>query len=281
MVAKETLPLDRMNSVRLRVEGLSKSFRSHGAEVTALEGIHMEIRDQEFATILGPSGCGKSTLLRILAGLSRPSAGIATLDGRIIEGPGKDRGMVFQNYTLFPWLTVMENIQFGLRLSGRQKSECEAVAQGFVQKIGLSGFERAYPRSLSGGMKQRVAIARALANDPNILLLDEPFGALDTQTRSLMQELLLQIWEELHKTILFVTHDVEEAVFLSDRIFVMTARPGRIKAVLEVPLSRPRDYQVKGSPEFLRIKTEVSRLIREESIRALTSSMVEPRSQEG
>ncbi len=270
-----------MNSVRLRVEGLSKRFRSHGVEVTALEGIHMEIRDQEFATILGPSGCGKSTLLRILAGLSRPTAGVARLDGRVIEGPGKDRGMVFQNYTLFPWLTVMENIQFGLRLSGRERTDCEAVARGFVQKIGLSGFERAYPRSLSGGMKQRVAIARALANDPNILLLDEPFGALDTQTRSLMQELLLQIWEELHKTILFVTHDVEEAVFLSDRIFVMTARPGRIKAVLEVPLARPRDYQVKASSEFLRIKTEVSRLIREESIRALTSSMMEPCSQEG
>ncbi len=280
MVAKETLPVDRMNSVRLRVQGLSKSFHAHGVKVTALEGIQMEIRDQEFATILGPSGCGKSTLLRILAGLSRPSAGSATLDGRTIEGPGKDRGMVFQNYTLFPWLTVMENIQFGLRLSGRDKKECEAVALGFIQKIGLSGFERAYPRSLSGGMKQRVAIARALANDPNILLLDEPFGALDTQTRSLMQELLLQIWEELHKTILFVTHDVEEAVFLSDRIFVMTARPGRIKAVLEVPLARPRDYQVKASPEFLRIKTEVSRLIREESIKALTSPMLGPHSLE-
>lgn len=270
-----------MNSIRLRVEGLSKRFRSHGVEVTALDGIHMEIRDQEFATILGPSGCGKSTLLRILAGLSRPSSGKATLDGRIIEGPGKDRGMVFQNYTLFPWLTVMENIQFGLRLCGRERTESQDIAHGFIQKIGLSGFERAYPKSLSGGMKQRVAIARALANDPNILLLDEPFGALDTQTRSLMQELLLHIWEELHKTILFVTHDVEEAVFLSDRIFVMTARPGRIKAVLEVHLARPRDYQVKTSPEFLRIKTEISRLIREESIKALKSAVMEPRAQEG
>jgi NitT/TauT family transport system ATP-binding protein len=269
-----------MSSVRLKVEGLSKSFRSHGVEVTALEGIQMEIQDQEFATILGPSGCGKSTLLRILAGLSKPSSGRATLDGKSIEGPGKDRGMVFQNYTLFPWLTVMENIQFGLRLSGRERGERETIARGFVHKIGLSGFERAYPRSLSGGMKQRVAIARALANDPNILLLDEPFGALDTQTRSLMQELLLQIWEELHKTILFVTHDVEEAVFLSDRIFVMTARPGRIKAVLDVPLPRPRDYQVKSSAEFLRIKSRVSNLIREESIRALASGVMEPHSRE-
>lgn len=260
-----------MNCVRLRVEGLSKKFRAHGVEVTALEGIDMEIREQEFATILGPSGCGKSTLLRILAGLSRPSSGRATLDGRIIEAPGKDRGMVFQNYTLFPWLTVTENIQFGLRLSGRQSSECQEIAQGLIRKIGLCGFEKAYPKSLSGGMKQRVAIARALANDPNMLLLDEPFGALDTQTRSLMQELLLHIWEELHKTILFVTHDVEEAVFLSDRIFVMTACPGRIKAVLEVPLARPRDYEVKTSAEFLRIKKEVSRLIREESLKALQS----------
>jgi ABC-type nitrate/sulfonate/bicarbonate transport system ATPase subunit len=258
-----------MNTIRLQILDLRKSFRSHGVEVTALDGINMEIRDQEFATILGPSGCGKSTLLRILAGLTPPTGGEALLDGRRIEGPGKDRGMVFQSYTLFPWLTVLDNIQFGLKLSGIPAQSRERIALSYVEKIGLSGFERAYPKSLSGGMKQRVAIARALANDPNILLLDEPFGALDTQTRALMQELLLKIWEELHKTILFVTHDVEEAIFLSDRIFVMTARPGRIKAVLDVPLPRPRDFEIKSSPEFVQLKKEVSRLIREESIRAL------------
>ncbi len=258
-----------MNPIRLRVAGLSKRFRSHGAEVIALDGIQMEVRDKEFATILGPSGCGKSTLLRILAGLTSPTSGEAVLDGRQIQGPGKERGMVFQNYTLFPWLTVLKNIRFGLDLSGSSAKDSERVARDFIRKIGLSGFENAYPKSLSGGMKQRVAIVRALVNDPNILLLDEPFGAPDTQTRSLMQELLLQIWEELHKTILFVTHDVEEAVFLSDRIFVMTARPGRIKAVLEVPLPRVREYEIKSAPEFVRLKKEVTRLIREESIKAL------------
>lgn len=261
--------MDGVNSIRLRIEGLTKRFKSHGVEVLALDGICMEIRDKEFATILGPSGCGKSTLLRIIAGLTPPTTGRAMLDGRLIEGPGKDRGMVFQNYTLFPWLTVQENIEFGLRLGGMDRSRREELARSFIQKIGLAGFENAYPKSLSGGMKQRVAIARALANDPNILLLDEPFGALDTQTRALMQELLLQIWEEFHKTILFVTHDVEEAVFLSDRIFVMTARPGRIKAILDVPLPRPRGYEVKASPEFIGVKNQVARLIREESIRAM------------
>jgi ABC-type nitrate/sulfonate/bicarbonate transport system ATPase subunit len=261
--------MDGMTGIRLCVQDLSKRYQSHGAEVVALEGIGMEIRDKEFATILGPSGCGKSTLLRILAGLSSPSGGEASLDGRRIQGPGRERGMVFQNYTLFPWLTVLQNIQFGLSLAGKAPAESERVARAFIGKIGLTGFENAYPKSLSGGMKQRVAIARALVNDPNILLLDEPFGALDTQTRSLMQELLLQIWEDLHKTILFVTHDVEEAVFLSDRIFIMTARPGRIKAVLEVPLPRPRDYEIKSAPDFTSIKKEVSRLIREESIKAL------------
>jgi NitT/TauT family transport system ATP-binding protein len=280
VAAQEAFPVDGVNSVKLKVQGITKRFRSHGVEVLALDGIDMEISDKEFATILGPSGCGKSTLLRILAGLSSPTSGSATLDGKLIQGPGRERGMVFQNYTLFPWLTVRENIEFGLRLSGKDKAHCQEVANQFIEKIGLKGFENAYPKSLSGGMKQRVAIARALANDPSILLLDEPFGALDTQTRSLMQELLLQIWEEFHKTIVFVTHDVEEAVFLSDRIFVMTARPGRIKAVLEVPLPRPRGYEVKSSPEFLRVKDEVARLIREESIKAMEWTLKVPPSEE-
>lgn len=265
-----------MNSVKLKVQGLTKRFKTHGVEVLALDGIDMEISDQEFATILGPSGCGKSTLLRILAGLSKPTSGSATLDGELIQGPGRERGMVFQNYTLFPWLTVRENIEFGLNLSGKDRAYCQAVANQFIEKIGLKGFENAYPKSLSGGMKQRVAIARALANDPSVLLLDEPFGALDTQTRSLMQELLLQIWEEFHKTIVFVTHDVEEAVFLSDRIFVMTARPGKIKAVIEVPIARPRGYQVKSSAEFVQLKNKVAGLIREESIKAMEWALRKP-----
>ena len=255
-------------NAKLHIQQLSKAYRSDGHEVIAIDGIDLRILNREFATILGPSGCGKSTLLRIVAGLAKPTAGTVWLDGKAISGPGQDRGMVFQSYTLFPWLTVKENIQFGLGLSGTDRARQEQIAQEFVEKVGLKGFERAYPKALSGGMKQRVAIARALANNPAILLLDEPFGALDAQTRSLMQELLTQVWEELHITILFVTHDVEEAIFLSDRVFVMTARPGRIKAEIGVPLERPRNYEIKASETFLQLKKRALTLIREEAIKA-------------
>ncbi len=253
---------------KLHVQKLSKTYRSEGYEVKAIDEITLEIRNKEFATILGPSGCGKSTLLRIVAGLTKPTRGLVRLDGKEIGGPGQDRGMVFQSYTLFPWLTVKENIQFGLEVAGMPRAQQEQIAQEFVEKVGLKGFEQAYPKALSGGMKQRVAIARALANNPAILLLDEPFGALDAQTRALMQELLTQVWEELHKTILFVTHDVEEAIFLSDRVFVMTARPGRIKAEIDVPLERPRSYELKTTETFLRLKRQALALIREEAIKA-------------
>ncbi len=256
------------NAVKLHIQQISKTYQGDAHEVTAIHGIDLQIRNREFATILGPSGCGKSTLLRIVAGLAKPTRGTVQLDGRTIGGPGQDRGMVFQSYTLFPWLTVKENIQFGLALSGIEKARQDQIAQEYVAKVGLRGFEHAYPKALSGGMKQRVAIARALANNPAILLLDEPFGALDAQTRSLMQELLTQIWEELHITILFVTHDVEEAIFLSDRVFVMTARPGRIKAEIDVPLERPRSYEIKSSETFLQLKKQALALIREEAIKA-------------
>jgi ABC-type nitrate/sulfonate/bicarbonate transport system ATPase subunit len=256
------------DAAKLHIQQISKVYRGDGHEVIAIDGIDLRIRNREFATILGPSGCGKSTLLRIAAGLAKPTQGLVRLDGRTISGPGKDRGMVFQSYTLFPWLTVKENIQFGLRLSGMDRVPQEQIAQEFVEKVGLKGFERAYPKALSGGMKQRVAIARALATNPAVLLLDEPFGALDAQTRSLMQELLTQVWEELHITILFVTHDVEEAIFLSDRVFVMTARPGRIKAEIDVPLERPRRYEMKSSETFRHLKKRALDLIREEAIKA-------------
>jgi len=236
--------------------------------VLAIDEIDLKIKNEEFATILGPSGCGKSTLLRIVAGLIKPTKGIVRLDGNVITRPGQDRGMVFQSYTLFPWLTVTENIRFGLEISGMPKAKQEQIAGEFVEKVGLKGFEKTYPRGLSGGMKQRVAIARALANNPAILLLDEPFGALDAQTRALMQELLTQIWEELHKTILFVTHDVEEAIFLSDRVFIMTARPGKIKAEIDIPLERPRSYEIKATESFLNLKKQALALIREEAIKA-------------
>jgi ABC-type nitrate/sulfonate/bicarbonate transport system ATPase subunit len=253
---------------KLHIHNVSKIYRSDGQEVLAIDEIDLKIKNKEFATILGPSGCGKSTLLRIVAGLIKPTKGIVRLDGNVISRPGQDRGMVFQSYTLFPWLTVKENIQFGLEISGMPKAEQEQIAQEFVEKVGLRGFEKSYPKGLSGGMKQRVAIARALANNPAILLLDEPFGALDAQTRALMQELLTQIWEELHKTILFVTHDVEEAIFLSDRVFIMTARPGKIKAEIDIPLERPRSYEIKATESFLNLKRQALALIREEAIKA-------------
>jgi ABC-type nitrate/sulfonate/bicarbonate transport system ATPase subunit len=255
-------------TIKLDIRNVSQHYRSGGREVTAIDDVSLTIRNKEFATILGPSGCGKTTLLRIVAGLVHPTQGEVHRDGHSITGPGRDRGMVFQSYTLFPWLTVRQNIQFGLQLSGLPKGEQETIAQTFVAKVGLRGFEHAYPKALSGGMKQRVAIARALANNPDVLLLDEPFGALDAQTRALMQELLTQIWEEFHQTILFVTHDVEEAIFLSDRVFVMTARPGRIKAEIDVPLERPRQYDMKSSETFLHLKKHALDLIREEAIKA-------------
>lgn len=255
--------------IKLHIHNVSKTYRSDGHEVLAVDEIDLKIRNKEFATIIGPSGCGKSTLLRIVAGLVKPTKGIVRLDGNVISRPGYDRGMVFQSYTLFPWLTVKENIQFGLEISGMPKAQQEEIAQQFIERVGLKGFEKSYPKGLSGGMKQRVAIARALANNPAILLLDEPFGALDAQTRALMQELLTQVWEELHKTILFVTHDVEEAIFLSDRVFIMTARPGKIKAEIDIPLERPRSYEIKATESFLNLKKQALRLIREEAIKAI------------
>jgi len=255
-------------TTKLHIHHVSKTYRSDDQEVLAIDEIDLKIKNEEFATILGPSGCGKSTLLRIVAGLIKPTRGIVRLDGNRIARPGQDRGMVFQSYTLFPWLSVKENIQFGLEISGMPKVQQEQIAQEFVEKVGLKGFEKTYPKGLSGGMKQRVAIARALANNPAILLLDEPFGALDAQTRALMQELLTQVWEELHKTILFVTHDVEEAIFLSDRVFVMTARPGKIKAEIDIPLGRPRSYEIKATEAFLNLKKQALALIREEAIKA-------------
>lgn len=257
---------------KLCIENVSKVFQEKTGHVTALENTNFCVKDSEFVTILGPSGCGKSTILRIIAGLEEPSSGRVLLDDREIREPGRDRGMVFQSYTLFPWLNVEENIAFGLNVAGRSKSEQQDAVRYYIEKIGLKGFEKAFPRKLSGGMKQRVAIARALANDPEVLLMDEPFGALDAQTRSVMQELLLSVWDESHKTILFVTHDVEEAVFIGDTIYVMTARPGRIKARIDVNLPPQRTYDLKLSDEFLRIKREVLELIREEAWKAANAN---------
>ncbi|MDR5695849.1 MAG: ABC transporter ATP-binding protein [Armatimonadota bacterium] len=235
-----------------------------GQAITAIDRLSLQVREREIVSIVGPSGCGKSTLLRLVAGLIRPTSGEILLDGRRVEGPGADRGMVFQSYTLFPWLTVQGNVEFGLRIRGVGAEERREIARRYIELVGLVGFEHAYPKELSGGMMQRVAIARVLANDPEVLLMDEPFGALDAQTRSLMQELLLQVWEKTRKTILFVTHDIDEAIFLGDRVYVMTARPGRIKEEIPVSLPRPRTLEVTTAEPFMAIKRRVLSLIREE-----------------
>ncbi len=248
----------------LSVRGVERRFDA----TLALSATDLEVAENDFITILGPSGCGKSTLLRIVAGLDRQTAGEVRLDGRPIEGPGADRGMVFQSYTLFPWLSVIENVCFGLAERGLPRARQLEIAQDFIAKVGLKGFEQHYPKQLSGGMQQRTAIARALANDPRILLMDEPFGALDHQTRELMQELLLGIWEGQRKTVLFVTHDIDEAVFMGSRVVVMSARPGRIKLDRRVDLPHPRHYAMKTTPAFAALKAELTEAVRAEVIAA-------------
>ena len=244
----------------LTVRGVERRFD----KTLALQATDLDVAENDFITILGPSGCGKSTLLRIVAGLDRQTAGEVLLDGQRIEGPGADRGVVFQSYTLFPWLTVRDNVCFGLVERGLPRAQQLEVADAFLNKVGLRGFENHYPKQLSGGMQQRVAIARALANGPRMLLMDEPFGALDHQTRELMQELLLGIWEAERKTVLFVTHDIDEAVFMGSRVVVMSARPGRIKLDRKVEIPHPRHYSVKTTPVFSELKAELTEQVRVE-----------------
>jgi ABC-type nitrate/sulfonate/bicarbonate transport system ATPase subunit len=255
----------------LSIQGVGRTFAGlhGGAPTLALQPTNLEVAHNDFITVLGPSGCGKSTLLRIVAGLDTPSTGRVLLDGQPVTGPGADRGMVFQSYTLFPWLTVRENISFGLREKGMPAAEQAEIAARFIAEVGLSGFEAHYPKQLSGGMQQRVALARALANDPKILLLDEPFGALDNQTRALMQELLLSIWELHRKTVLFVTHDIDEAIFMANRCVVFSARPGRIKNELAIDLPYPRHYTVKTTARFSELKAVVTEDIRAETLRTV------------
>ena len=251
------------------IQAVSRTFEGRqGQRTHALLPVDFEVRDNDFVTILGPSGCGKSTLLRIVAGLDHATSGRVLLDGVPVEGPGADRGMVFQSYTLFPWLTIEQNIRFGLRERGMPEALQKERAAYFIAKVGLRGFEQHFPKQLSGGMQQRTAIARALANDPKILLMDEPFGALDNQTRVLMQELLLGIWEAERKTVLFVTHDIDEAIFMANRVAVFSARPGRIKTELAVDLPHPRHYTIKTSPEFMDLKARLTEEIRAESMAA-------------
>ncbi|MBU6270467.1 MAG: ABC transporter ATP-binding protein [Betaproteobacteria bacterium] len=255
-------------SAVLQIAGVERRFAGAGGGTLALQATSLSVAENDFVTILGPSGCGKSTLLRIVAGLDHPTAGEVLLDGARITGPGADRGMVFQSYTLFPWLDVLDNVCFGLRERGLPRAQQREIAQGFIAKVGLAGFEHHYPKQLSGGMQQRTAIARALANNPRILLMDEPFGALDHQTRELMQELLLGIWEAERKTVLFVTHDIDEAVFMAGRVVVMSARPGRIKLDRPVELAHPRHYSIKTTPAFAALKAELTESVRVEVLAA-------------
>jgi NitT/TauT family transport system ATP-binding protein len=258
---------------KLVMDNVSRIFAGarRRAPTRALEPTNLTVLDNDFVTILGPSGCGKSTLLRLVAGLDQPTTGQIILNGIPVSEPGPDRGMVFQSYTLFPWLTVADNIAFGLREKGVPADRRTTIVREWLVRIGLVSFEHHYPKHLSGGMQQRTAIARALANDPAILLLDEPFGALDNQTRALMQELLLDIWERERKTVLFVTHDIEEAIFLASRVVVMTARPGRIKADVAIDLPHPRHYTIKTSPEFSALKARLTEEIRAEVVLADTA----------
>jgi NitT/TauT family transport system ATP-binding protein len=257
-----------MAKAKLVISGLGKTFQTDRGKTIALEGVDLSIGDNEFVALVGTSGCGKSTLLSIAAGLETHDKGTIAIDGKTIEAPGLDRGVVFQNYTLLPWLTAQQNVEFALRAAGKSSGEARDMALAHLSLVGLQGFEKAFPSELSGGMKQRVAIARALSYRPKMLLMDEPFGALDALTRHHMQELLTTIWEKHRLTVLFITHDVEEAVYLSDRVAVMTNRPGRIKTIIPIDLPRPRHYDMVATPEFQKLHRGILNEIRSESLRA-------------
>ena len=255
---------DMPNSApKMELRDLSKSFATQSKDLLVLDNINLKLYPREFVCLVGTSGCGKSTLLNIAAGLATPTAGQVLVDGQQVTGPGSDRGMVFQNYTLYPWLTVAQNIAFGLQLKQMPKAEQRDRISYYLNVVGLTQFANAHPKQLSGGMKQRVAIARALANEPEVLLMDEPFGALDAQTKEQMQQFLLTLWEQTHTTVLMITHDVEEAIYLSQRVYVMSSRPGRLKLELAIDLPTPRDLEVKLSPEFVEIKREVLHALRD------------------
>ena len=261
-VAPQAAPV---SAPRLKVDKVSLSYRKpDGGTFTALEEVSFEVPDQQFAVLVGPSGCGKSSLLYLTAGLAEPTSGEIYVGDQQVEGPGADRGMVFQSYTLFPWLTVRQNVEFGLKRRGMPAAQRKDIVDYYVNEVGLSGFADNYAKQLSGGMMQRVAIARALANDPQILLMDEPFGALDSQTRLQMQQLLLRVWGNSKKTVLFVTHDIDEAILLGDRVYVMGARPGRIKQILDVPIERPRNLDMVMERSFIEMKREIFGLLHDD-----------------
>src|SRR3954466_13693890 len=263
-------------TAKISVRGVSKVFSARGREVTALHDVSLDVHSGEFLVIVGPSGCGKSTLLDLLGGLGTVSAGEIRIDDRPVTGPGPDRGIVFQQYALLPWRTALSNIEFGLEAAGASPRGRAERARHFLDLVGLSGFADRYPHELSGGMKQRVAIARSLAVDPDVLLMDEPFAALDAQTRESLQDELLRIWEHTGKTIVFITHGIEEAVYLGQRVAVMTSRPGRIKQVVDVPLTaRSSTEDVRSDPEFAHHRHEIWSLLRDEVDKARRAELKE------
>ena len=242
---------------KLKIDNVVKEYVGNKGKTVALNGGSLDIKENEFICVVGPSGCGKSTLLNIIAGLLEPTSGAVYLDGKKIEGTGVERGVVFQGYALFPWRTVLKNVMFGLEMKRMPKDQAEKIAKKYIKAVGLEGFEHAYPKELSGGMRQRVAIARAYAADPEVLLLDEPFGALDAQTRVQLQSELLNTWEHEKKTCFFITHDVDEAIILAQRVIIMSARPGRIKKIVDIDIPYPRTQATKTDPRFLELKTEI------------------------
>ena len=252
----------------IQIAGVSREFTKNGRSLVALQDIDLVVREGEFVALLGPSGCGKSTLLNMVAGFDFPTGGKVRVAGEAIREPSPQRGVVFQEPALFPWFSVMDNVVFGPKNRGQPAADYRPRAAQIIEQVGLRGFEASYPAELSGGMRQRVGIARVLIMEPRVLLMDEPFGSLDAQTRSLMQELLLGLWQRQQQTVLFITHDIEEALLLADRVCVMTARPGRIKKSIPVPMPRPRSIELTLSPEFNALRREVLDLIREESVRA-------------
>jgi NitT/TauT family transport system ATP-binding protein len=253
----------------IEIRDVRVRFGRGGESTEAVSGVSLDVRPGSFVSIIGPSGCGKSTLLNIVAGFLKASEGTVRLDGAAIDGPGADRGVVFQQYSLFPWMTVRKNVEFGLKMQGHPPGARQTAARTLLGLAGLLQFENHYPDQLSGGMKQRVGIVRALATSPQVLLMDEPFGALDSQTRTVMQEILTNMWQQLKLSVLFITHDIEEAIFLSEKVYVMTARPGRIKAEIDIPLPRPRTPDMTSSPTFLALVRQLKSLIREESLAAM------------
>ncbi len=245
------------DNVKVRIDNVEKIFNGSKGETVALNGVSMDITENEFVCVVGPSGCGKSTLLNIIAGLQQPTSGTVYLDGKEISGPGPERGVVFQQYALFPWLTVRKNVEFGLKLKGLSKAEMDDVVNNYLEMVDLKEFADSFPKELSGGMKQRVAIARAYAMRPEVRLMDEPFGALDAQTRAQLQEDLLETWEKERKTCFFITHDVEEAILLAQTVVIMSARPGRVKECVKIDIPYPRNQGTKLTPEFIELKNYI------------------------